>query len=113
MTSTVATMLPITTPVVAVVTYLLMRRSLRSVDAIRSHVAQISASDLSGRVPAPGRADEISALTVTMNEMLGRIAARHIAQRRFVGDASYELRSPLATVISALETPELFDKTLV
>lgn len=34
MTSTVATMLPITTPVVAVVTYLLMRRSLRSVDAI-------------------------------------------------------------------------------
>ncbi|SHT15447.1 putative two-component histidine kinase [Mycobacteroides abscessus subsp. abscessus] len=121
MTSTVATMLSITAPVVAVVaavvTYLLVRRSLRSVDAIRSRVTQISASDLSGRVPVPGRADEISALAVTMNEMLGRIEAGHTAQRRFVGDASHELRSPLATVISALEIaqnhPELFDKTLV
>lgn len=121
MTSTVATMLSITAPVVAVVagvvTYLLVWRSLRSVDAIRSRVTQISASDLSGRVPVPGRADEISALAVTMNEMLGRIEAGHTAQRRFVGDASHELRSPLATVISALEIaqnhPELFDKTLV
>lgn len=121
MTSTVATMLSIAAPVVAVVaavvTYLLVRRSLRSVDAIRSRVTQISASDLSGRVPVPRRADEISALAVTMNEMLGRIEAGHTAQRRFVGDASHELRSPLATVISALEIaqnhPELFDKTLV
>ncbi|SHT72244.1 putative two-component histidine kinase [Mycobacteroides abscessus subsp. bolletii] len=121
MTSTVATMLTITAPVVAVVaagvTYLLVRRSLRSVDAIRSRVTQISASDLSGRVPVPDRADEISALAVTMNEMLGRIEAGHTAQRRFVGDASHELRSPLATVISALEIaqnhPEVFDKTLV
>ncbi|CPS21328.1 HAMP domain-containing sensor histidine kinase [Mycobacteroides abscessus] len=121
MTSTVATMLTITAPVVAVVaagvTYLLVRRSLRSVDAIRSRVSEISASDLSERVPVPDRADEISALAATMNKMLERIEAGHTAQRRFVGDASHELRSPLATVISALEIaqshPEVFDKTLV
>lgn len=121
MTSTVATMLAITAPVVAVVaavvTYLLVRRSLRSVDVIRSRVTQISTSDLGERVPVPDRADEISALAVTMNEMLSRIEAGHTAQRRFVGDASHELRSPLATVISALEIaqthPEVFDKTLV
>ncbi|MGL5442763.1 MAG: sensor histidine kinase [[Mycobacterium] stephanolepidis] len=121
MTSTVATMLAITAPVVAVVaavvTYLLVRRSMRSVDVIRSRVTQISTSDLGERVPVPDRADEISALAVTMNEMLSRIEAGHTAQRRFVGDASHELRSPLATVISALEIaqthPEVFDKTLV
>lgn len=121
MTSTVATMLTITAPVVAVVaagvTYLLVRRSLRSVDAIRSRVSEISSSDLSERVPVPDRADEISALAATMNKMLERIEAGHTAQRRFVGDASHELRSPLATVISALEIaqshPEVFDKTLV
>lgn len=121
MVSTVATMLAITAPVVAVVaavaTYLLVRRSLRSVDAIRSRVTQISASDLGERVPVPNRADEISALAVTMNEMLTRIEAGHSAQRRFVGDASHELRSPLATVISALEIaeshPEMLDKTLL
>ncbi|WP_078316489.1 HAMP domain-containing sensor histidine kinase [Mycobacterium sp. D16Q16] len=121
MVSTVATMLAITAPVVAVVaavvTYLLVRRSLQSVDAIRSRVTQISTSDLGERVPVPNRTDEISALAVTMNEMLTRIEAGHSAQRRFVGDASHELRSPLATVISALEIaeshPEVLDKTLV
>ncbi|MUM18822.1 HAMP domain-containing histidine kinase [Mycobacterium sp. CBMA271] len=121
MVSTVRTMLAITAPVVSVVagvvTFLLVRRSLRSVDAIRSRVAEISTSDLGERVPVPGRADEISALAVTMNEMLARIEAGHTAQRRFVGDASHELRSPLATVISALEIstnhPEVLDRQLV
>lgn len=46
-----------------------------------------------------------------MNEMLERIESGQAAQRRFVGDASHELRSPLATIISALEVgvahPEL------
>jgi signal transduction histidine kinase len=51
-----------------------------------------------------------------MNEMLARVEAGHAAQRRFVGDASHELRSPLATIISALEVaqdyPELLDDEL-
>jgi signal transduction histidine kinase len=121
MMSTVAQMLAVTAPIVAlvaaVVTYLLVRRSLRSVETIRSRVAEISASDLAERVPVAGRADEISALAVTMNEMLARIEAGHSAQRRFIGDASHELRSPLATVVSALEIgvthPDVLDKTLL
>jgi signal transduction histidine kinase len=46
-----------------------------------------------------------------MNDMLARIESGQAAQRRFVGDASHELRSPLATIISAVEVglahPEL------
>ncbi|MGW4096574.1 HAMP domain-containing sensor histidine kinase [Mycobacterium sp. NPDC004974] len=121
MMSTVARMLAITAPIVAavaaIVTYLLVRRSLRSVEAIRSRVSEISASDLAERVPVSGRSDEISALAVTMNEMLSRIEAGNAAQRRFVGDASHELRSPLATVVSALEIgathPDALDRTLL
>lgn len=121
MMSTVARMLAITAPIVAavaaVVTYLLVRRSLRSVEAIRSRVSAISASDLAERVPVSDRSDEISALAVTMNEMLSRVEAGHAAQRRFVGDASHELRSPLATVVSALEIgvthPDVLDRTLL
>jgi signal transduction histidine kinase len=107
---------PIVTAVAAAATYLLVRRSLRSVEAIRVRVAQISASDLAERVPVPRHRDEISALAATMNAMLSRIESGQAAQRRFVGDASHELRSPLATVISALEVgvahPELLDEEL-
>jgi signal transduction histidine kinase len=97
-------------------TYLLVRRSMRSVDEIRSRVAEISASDLTERVPVPESRDEIAALAVTMNEMLARIEAGHAAQQRFVGDASHELRSPLTTIISALEVaithPALLNRDL-
>lgn len=95
----------------AAATYVLVRRSLRSVDAIRARVSDISVHDLSERVPVPSHGDEISALALTMNEMLARIESGQAAQRQFVGDASHELRSPLATVISAVEVgvvhPEL------
>lgn len=107
---------PIIVAVAAVMTYWLVRRSLQSVDAIRGRVAEISTSDLSGRVPVPAYRDEIAALAVTMNEMLARIEAGHQAQQRFVADASHELRSPLATIISGLEVaqdhPELLDADL-
>jgi signal transduction histidine kinase len=104
---TVVVALAIAAPVViavsAAATYLLVRRSMQSVDDIRSRVADITTSDLAERVPVPGSRDEIAALALTMNEMLARIEAGHNAQRRFVGDASHELRSPLTTIISALE----------
>jgi signal transduction histidine kinase len=89
---------PIVVAVSAAMTYLLVSRSMRSVDAIRTRVAEISTSDLTERVPVPEKRDEISALALTMNEMLARIEAGHSAQQRFVGDASHELRTPLTAI---------------
>ncbi len=107
---------PVIVAVAAGASYWLVRHSLQSVDAIRSRVADISTSDLAQRVPVPASRDQISALAVTMNEMLSRLEAGHRAQQRFVGDASHELRSPLATIISGLEVaeahPELLDAEL-
>lgn len=118
---TVALLLACGAPLIAAVagaaTYWLVRRSLQSVDAIRARVADISTSDLAERVPVPDTPDEIAALAVTMNEMLSRIEAGHLAQQRFLGDASHELRSPLSTIISGLEVteahPALLDAELV
>ncbi|WP_431240832.1 HAMP domain-containing sensor histidine kinase [Mycolicibacterium aichiense] len=104
---------PVVVAVAAMATYRLVRRSLRSVDAMRAQVAAISSSESAERVPIPPGRDEISALAVTMNDMLDRIEAGHVAQRQFVGDASHELRSPLTAIISALDVavahPELLD----
>jgi signal transduction histidine kinase len=114
--NTVALLLAIAAPIIsaaaALVTYRLVRRSLRSVEDIRSRVSEISASDLAERVPVPPRHDEVSALAITMNEMLARVEQGHAAQRRFVGDASHELRSPLASIISALEVAEDYPEAL-
>jgi signal transduction histidine kinase len=58
---------------------------------------------LGGRVDVPPTADEITALALTMNSMLDRLQASEQEQRRFVSDASHELRSPLATLSAAVE----------
>lgn len=100
--STVVGMLAIAVPVLAAVvgatTWLVVGRALRPVDRIRSEVDAISGDRLDRRVPVPASGDEIAALAATMNRMLDRLDGAARAQRRFVSDASHELRSPLATI---------------
>jgi signal transduction histidine kinase len=89
--------------VVAVSVWLLVGRSLRHVERIRGQVARINAERLDGRVDVPPTKDELEALALTMNTMLERLQASDSEQRRFVSDASHELRSPLATLSAGLE----------
>lgn len=113
----VALVAPFIVAIAAVASYTLIGRSLQSVEKIRTRVAAISSADLSERVPVPTQRDEIAALAHTMNEMLERIEAGHNAQRQFVGDASHELRSPLAALTAALELgraqPHMLDGELI
>ena len=90
--------LPIIVVVVAVIAWLTVRQSLRPVEGIRRRAAAIGAADLSQRVPVPSGRDEIAHLAETMNDMLDRIERAAVRQGQFVGDASHELRSPLAAL---------------
>ncbi|WP_030023419.1 sensor histidine kinase [Streptomyces monomycini] len=106
--------LPCLLLVVAGVTWLVTRRALRPVEGIRREMAVITAStDLSRRVPEPGSRDEIDRLARTTNETLGALQESVERQRRFVADASHELRSPIASLRTQLEVgiahPELLD----
>ncbi|MGF6945173.1 sensor histidine kinase [Streptomyces auratus] len=106
--------LPLLLVVVAGVTWLVTRRALRPVEGIRGEMAAITAStDLSRRVPVPSSRDEIGRLARTTNETLAALELSVERQRRFVADASHELRSPIASLRTQLEVavahPELLD----
>ena len=90
--------LPLLLVVVAVTTWVMVGRALAPVDAIRREVDEISAAQLYRRVPQPDADDEISRLAATMNRMLERLESARNSQRRFVSDASHELRSPITTI---------------
>ncbi|WP_335986048.1 sensor histidine kinase [Glycomyces sp. MUSA5-2] len=105
--------LPALLLVVAVVTWLVTRRALRPVGAIQQELMSITGGDLSRRVPVPASRDEIHSLAVTTNMTLTALDHAVSQQRRFVADASHELRSPLAILRSQIEIarehPELLD----
>ncbi|ALU38849.1 hypothetical protein AS188_02790 [Kocuria flava] len=81
----------------------LVGRSLAPVRRITDQVRRIGTARLGERVDVPPTRDEVAALARTMNGMLERLEASDRAQRRFVADASHELRSPLATLTTTVE----------
>lgn len=101
-TSTLVGILLIGIPLLLLLTgavaWRLVGKALSPVEAIRSQVETISMEDLHRRVPSASSADEIGRLATTMNRMLGRLEEGRARERRFVSDASHELRSPIAII---------------
>jgi heavy metal sensor kinase len=83
--------------------YVLARYSLRQVDVITQSAQEITAHNLSNRLPMPEANDEIARLTSTLNEMIARLEASFAQIRQFTSDASHELRTPLAILMGEME----------
>ncbi|PKI89986.1 sensor histidine kinase [Actinomycetales bacterium SN12] len=92
-----AVAVPLVLGLVGLVMWVVATRALAPVERLRRQVDAIDATGLDRRVDA-ARDDELGALAHTMNRMLDRLEQSQITQRRFVSDASHELRSPLATI---------------
>ncbi|MEV6158347.1 ATP-binding protein [Nonomuraea sp. NPDC052129] len=93
---------------VAGITWAAVGHTLRPVERIRAELAEITGHDLSRRVPVPGAGDEISNLAVTTNDTLDRLERSAETQRRFVADASHELRSPITALRTQLEVASAY-----
>ncbi|MBO2463217.1 HAMP domain-containing histidine kinase [Actinomadura sp. LCR2-06] len=90
------------------VTWSLVGRTLRPVEAMRAQIAEITISDLSLRVPQPSGDDEIARLARTANQTLDRLEDAMERQRRFGSMVSHELRRPLTGLRTQLEEVLLF-----
>lgn len=79
------------------------RRGLRPLRQMAAQAEAMGAYDLSQRLPAPARRDEIGQLGRTLNHMLERLDAVVRREREFIADASHELRTPLAIARAEIE----------
>src|SRR5262249_40299631 len=83
--------------------YFVSRRALGPVDHITVAARSICISNLSARLPVPETRDELQRLSETHNAMLERLESAVTEIKRFTGDASHELRSPLSFMHTTAE----------
>nr|WP_281390751.1 HAMP domain-containing sensor histidine kinase [Sphaerisporangium rubeum] len=91
-------------------TYRTVGKTLEPVGAISGKLAQITASDLSHRVPVPKYQDELRDLAEVANKTLDRAQSAVEQQLRFASDASHDLRSPLAAMHVQIDEALMYPK---
>jgi heavy metal sensor kinase len=94
--ATFAWVIPIAIFLASLGGYFLARKSLAPVVAMSSQAGRISAKNLHERLPIQNAKDELGRLAASFNELLERVDQSFERQRRFMSDASHELRTPAA-----------------
>lgn len=100
--------------------WILSTFSLRPIDQIAKTADEITATNLSLRLPHIPTNDEVGHLTKTLNRMIARLEQAFSQVKKFASDASHELRTPLTILQGELEialhsrrTPEEYEEILI
>jgi heavy metal sensor kinase len=81
----------------------LCRQALRPLTRMAEAASAITADDLGRRLPESRTGDELADLGRAFNDLLGRLQESFERQKRFTGDASHQLRTPLTALLGQIE----------
>jgi signal transduction histidine kinase len=82
----------------------LTRRGLRPLSRLADAAGEIErTADPSQRLPDPALADEVGQLTGVLNRMLASLEQARAGERRFLADASHELRTPVTALLGNVD----------
>ncbi|MFO8060496.1 MAG: ATP-binding protein [Bacillota bacterium] len=103
------------TVVFVTATWLIALRLTSPLENLTRAARRLGSGSLDARVRISSR-DEVGELAQTFNLMADRLQKHDLAQRRFISDASHELRSPVSSavlIIDALQVPDETDAALI
>ncbi|MGJ5818854.1 sensor histidine kinase [Paludibaculum fermentans] len=78
--------------------------AIRPIDAISATAQRISAGDLSQRINVADTESELGRLAAVLNNTFARLESSFTQQARFTADASHELRTPVAVILTQTQT---------
>jgi len=82
----------------------LTRRGLRPLRSLADAAGEIERTpDPARRLPTPATLDEVGQLTGVLNRMLASLEEARAGERRFLADASHELRTPVTALLGNVE----------
>lgn len=100
---TLATIVPISLALAALVAWLLADAAIQPVTRLRQAMRQIRTSSLDRRLTDTGEDTEFRELIATYNDMLARLEASFAQASRFSADAAHELMTPLSILRGRIE----------
>lgn len=96
--------LPVFIVLAAICGYLVTRRAFAPVRQITQTAREIGeGGDLSRRIGLTGRKDEVYTLAAEFDAMFARLQSAFDREQQFTNDASHELRTPTAVILSQSE----------
>ena len=86
--------------------YFISKAAFKPITQMAETAQNISGENLDKRLKLPKANDEVRVLAETLNEMIERIDNAFKSQKRFVANASHEIKTPLTVIQTELEILE-------
>lgn len=94
----IVVVLPITFLIAGLVSLFIISRALNPVNKLSSRISKITESNLNERIEEAGMVSELIPFVRSFNTMIGHMEEAFARQRRFLSDASHELRTPTTII---------------